>query len=147
MSWIAGFNLLLLAAAQDATLEKELREIIEGRNEQYVQALLNGDAESFAALFAENAVVMVPGAPDIVGRHNIFLERRSDFQRIRVAEASVESQTLDTSGDLLYETGRFRYKLEMADKPPRVVSGRFLVIWKRQQDGSWKIQVDAGFPD
>lgn len=48
------------------------------------------------------------------------------------------------SGDLGYTWGR--YEMRIADANGDTVShhGKYLNVWRRQQDGSWKVLVDMG---
>ena len=51
------------------------------------------------------------------------------------------------SGDLGYTWGRYEYRGTGPDGQPRVATGYFLTIWKRQPDGTWRFVVDQGAPD
>lgn len=48
------------------------------------------------------------------------------------------------SGDLGYTWGR--YEMRMADASGDTVShfGKYLNVWRRQKDGSWRVLVDMG---
>ncbi len=49
-----------------------------------------------------------------------------------------------TSGDLGYTYGNFVYKSK--DKDGKIVAhyGKYMSVWKKQKDGSWKVVVDMG---
>jgi ketosteroid isomerase-like protein len=51
------------------------------------------------------------------------------------------------SGELAYETGA--YNIVTTDKQGKSTDkkGKYLVIWKKQSDGSWKVAVDTDNPD
>lgn len=51
-----------------------------------------------------------------------------------------------TSGDLGYTVGRYE-QTSRADGEPIVNSGTYLTVWRRQEDGSWKVKADIGNPD
>jgi len=52
------------------------------------------------------------------------------------------------SGDLGYTTGPFELRLPGKDGgEPVVVTGRYLTVWKRQPDGTWKFVIDGGSQD
>jgi len=100
---------------------------------------INQDDLGFVDAFANDAVIMAPSAPNIVG-----------FDAIRTMYASVlknasmqirfSTEELVVTGDLAYERGT--YTLRMSER----ASGRVLVnatnrhihFLKRQSDGSWK---------
>jgi ketosteroid isomerase-like protein len=51
------------------------------------------------------------------------------------------------SGDLGYTWGRYEYRGTGPDGQPRTATGYFLIIWKRQPDGTWRFVIDQGAPD
>lgn len=50
------------------------------------------------------------------------------------------------SGDLGYTVGRYEQTSRVADETV-VNSGKYLTVWRRQEDGSWKVKADIGNPD
>ena len=50
-------------------------------------------------------------------------------------------------GDTAYETGTNRITSQAGDAPPVTRTGRYLTVWRRQPDGSWRIRVDAVMTD
>jgi len=48
-------------------------------------------------------------------------------------------------GDTAYETGKYKYEYTVKGKPG-TDEGRYVTIWKRQKDGSWKLSMDMGVP-
>ncbi|MFW6089129.1 MAG: YybH family protein [Gemmatimonadota bacterium] len=51
-----------------------------------------------------------------------------------------------SSGDLGYTVGRYEQRT-LADGEPVVESGAYLTVWRRQEDGSWKVKADIGNAD
>ncbi|MDH5590020.1 MAG: DUF4440 domain-containing protein [Gemmatimonadota bacterium] len=50
------------------------------------------------------------------------------------------------SGDLGWTTGAYRSERVGADGEVTVAQGRYVTIWRRQPDGSWKVVMDLGNP-
>lgn len=50
------------------------------------------------------------------------------------------------SGDLGYTVGRYERR-SRAEGETVVNSGTYLTVWRRQEDGSWKVKADIGNPD
>ena len=46
------------------------------------------------------------------------------------------------SGDLAYETGTFEESFRDATGKPVRVTGKYVVVWKKQTGGQWKAVVD-----
>lgn len=50
------------------------------------------------------------------------------------------------SGDLGYTVGRYE-RTSRVDGDTVVNSGTYLTVWRRQEDGTWKVKADIGNPD
>ena len=65
-----------------------------------------------------------------------------------LAETTVETTNLWVFGDEAYETGKYSYTFTPEGSDKEVVrAGKYVVIWRIQPDGSWKIYRDIGLPD
>lgn len=54
-------------------------------------------------------------------------------------------EIVEVSGSLGYTTGPFEVHVKQADGSDTVVrSGRYITIWRRHADGSWKATLDIG---
>jgi ketosteroid isomerase-like protein len=53
------------------------------------------------------------------------------------------------SGDLAYETGRYALTLSDANNAnaPATQSGGYVVVWRKEPDGTWKAVIDAPISD
>ena len=50
------------------------------------------------------------------------------------------------SGDMGYTVGRYEQRYRV-DGETVVDSGTYLTVWRRQDDGGWKVKADIGNPD
>jgi len=124
-----------------------LDAIIKAQHQIYLQALLDGDVDAYAAMFTEDAVLLFPGE-FIKGRDRLRERQRQIFDQIEVLDGSIHTLSVEASGELAYEVGRFQYSVAgRADRRKVNLSGRFLAIWRKQADGTWLLAVDSGFPD
>jgi ketosteroid isomerase-like protein len=55
-----------------------------------------------------------------------------------------EPEIVEASGGLGYTTGPFEIHVKQADGSDKVTRGRYVTIWRRKPDGSWKAAVDIG---
>ena len=59
-----------------------------------------------------------------------------------------DTATIAAGGDLGYTIGRYQLRRLSPDGSFAVLStGRYLTIWRKQADGSWKAELDTGNPD
>lgn len=63
---------------------------------------------------------------------------------------SIRWQPLDaaisSSGDLGYTIGAYEI-VRSGENAGVVTTGKYVTIWKKQADGSWKVIFDSGVPD
>ncbi len=125
----------------------EVRGIIEGHNANLVRCYATGDIDSVAEVFASDAWQMPPNAPPLVGREAIRRFWR-DAVRWGMWEFSLEAQAVEVSGPLAVERGKYRLRFTAEpETPPGMTSfedwGNYLVHWRREGDGEWRIVGDA----
>lgn len=126
--------------AQEATTEAE--GVFEEAYAAFSAAYRAGDAEAVAALYADDAFYLAPGDEierGDVGRHFGFL---SSFEPGAGPIIEFEVVDRDVSGGLAYDIGYFTFR---QDGAPAESAGRgkFIVIWKRGEDGVWRIHADG----
>lgn len=129
--------------AQEAPGEAE--RAFEETYAAFSAAYRAGDPAAVAALYADDAFYLAPGGEidrGDVGRHFAFLASVEPG-----AGPIIEFEIVDreVSGDLAYDIGYFTFRREgqSAENAPR---GKFIVIWKRGEDGIWRIHAD-GYSD
>ncbi|HZR78863.1 MAG TPA: nuclear transport factor 2 family protein [Chthoniobacterales bacterium] len=133
-------------AAEPETTLSEVRKAIDQGNRQWVDAWDKADASLIAALFAGDGVMLgrngklFKGPAQILERMKKVLESAG-----KGAKATVTTVDLWLDGETAYETGTYTYKFQENGKPVND-EGRYVTIWKRQSDGSWKIASDMGVP-
>jgi uncharacterized protein (TIGR02246 family) len=126
-----------------------VRQAIDANLVQFAEAFKRGDAEGLAAIYTEDAVQLNPNMPPWVGGAAIKQAFTGFFSNVSVTDAKFTTHDIIISGEHAIERGtyalRFRPKSgagnEMTD------SGKYLTVWERQPDGTWKIVRDITNPD
>lgn len=103
------------------------------------RSALEGDWATYAAQFAEDGVALPPNGPAVEGRQAIQ-EWASAYS---VSVFTMNQLNLEGRGDLAYRRGSFSITLTPPGMREEVSDeGKFVEIWRRQEDGSWKVAVD-----
>ena len=103
--------------------------------QSYVQAVLTGNADSVAALYTEDAVEMPPNMRARAGTAAI----KAGYQPSGTTAFTMTSGRIDGRGDLAYDRGTWSWTGIMPGKAePTSETGKYLVIARRQADGSWR---------
>lgn len=124
----------------------EARKAIDKGNAQWIDAWDRADASLIASLFAEGGILLRRNGKFFKGPKEIF-ERQKEVMEAagKGVKATVTTVDLWLDGEIAYETGTYSYKYQEKGKPV-TEEGRYVTIWKRQSDGSWKIITDMGVP-
>jgi len=134
----------ILAACQPASppgLSDVDRQAIRQSTEQVIKiANESKDWTSYTNLYyTETAVVNPPNAEPIRGREAIisWLQSFPPFSNFKVEQAEVGGV-----GDFAYVYGTYSMVITLPDSMPVQDKGKYLEVWKRQRDGSWKVTFD-----
>jgi ketosteroid isomerase-like protein len=97
----------------------------------------------FASWFAEDGVALGNGQPPVIGR--VAIEKSANWtpQAYQLSWTPTDAQ-MGPSGDMGYTWGHFEGRSKDSNGNPVLTSGRYMTIWRRQADGSWKVVLDAG---
>jgi len=121
--------------------QNDFRAAIEKAIAAWEKAFNAKDAAAIANLYTDDASLLPPGSPLIKGRKNIqdfwqsFINAGGSDGKLHVVE-------VEASGSTAYEIGRFNAMLPTGQGGTARAEGKYVVIWKRQSDGSIKLAVD-----
>jgi uncharacterized protein (TIGR02246 family) len=102
------------------------------------------DADAFASFYAADAVVIVSGAPPMSGKENIHTALKTMFSDPNYT-LSFQSTKVSASkgGDMVYSYGTYRETVtNPKTKKVQNGAGKYLTVYRKQADGSWKAVAD-----
>ena len=136
----------LTAAPGSSETLADVRRAIDKGNAQWSEGWAKGDAAMVAAIFATDGVQLASSGKIIKGRQEIMERQKAAMQGADPGvKVTVTTVNVWLDGDTAYETGKYKYEYTEKGKPG-VDEGRYVTIWKRQNDGSWKLAMDMGVP-
>ncbi|HEY7567788.1 MAG TPA: nuclear transport factor 2 family protein [Gemmatimonadaceae bacterium] len=107
----------------------------------FLNAMKTKDPAPAMAAWADNAISYSPNMAPIRGKPAIEQYNKEWFASVAPDSIAAGRDGLLSSGDLAVETGWYYFKGKMFGQPA-VDSGRYINVWQRQPDGSWKIVRD-----
>jgi len=117
-------------------------QAIEKRHERDVSATLARDPQALADLFTEDAVLLEPGAPAVIGRAAILAENkkeRLEHPDSKIVGYKPQIKDLQVVGGWAFEWDTFEGSFKESEKAEvKSFHAKALRILKRQPDGSWK---------
>ena len=104
----------------------------------------SGAVAAFSMYLADSAVQMPSGAAPITGRESI-VEAMSSGPDLKLLWEPRHAE-IAISGELGWTWGIYEARF-MSDEGEEVSSaGKYLNVWRKQDDGAWKVIVDMGNP-
>ena len=102
-----------------------------------------GDYSHTASYFTEDAIYMPAGQETIKGRKAI--ERYwHDTRDHGVKEFRIKVERVEASGNMAYEIGNATARIRKTSDGEEVAdSVRYLVVWRQESDGVWRILADV----
>jgi len=127
-------------AADEAAIRSAVKE--------WSAAAAAKDAARFASFYTEDGVIMLEDSPDIRGMAAIREGLAGMMQDPNFALSfAADTVTVARAGDLAYEMGTFSMTMSGPDGTPAPEHGHYLVVWRKQPDGAWKVAVDIPVSD
>ena len=139
---IALAMLSSVISCQKQDTEADIAAINE-LNEQYSIHVNAGDLENFLSLWEDNAIRMEPDNPSVIGIDNIRKSLEVIFEIYSVNLAIGAETELQVANDMAF--GRGTYTMSLTPKEGGSTThfdGKWIDIFKRQADGSWKIYIN-----
>lgn len=123
----------------------ELKMSINNMTDKYSQAMLSGDYNTVAGFFTEDAIYMPLYEPIVRGKNGILENIKKDVESgVKYSAFKINSTDAFGSEDLVYEIGAYNVSFTMPKNPTAMNGhGKYLNVWQKQSDGSWKIKVET----
>jgi uncharacterized protein (TIGR02246 family) len=121
---------------------------IRAASQEWSNAASSRDLEKTVSFYADDATYNPPGAPKAVGKDAIR-KIWTNVMAIPGVNLRWETSKVVTarSGDLGYDTGGYTLTKNDAGGKPVTTKGKYVVVWKKQADGKWKVIEDIDNPD
>ena len=136
--WIAigrGPNRAVAAPSSDL-------QAIQKLHQQDIDATLRHDPQALADLFTDDAVLLEPGAPAVIGKPAILADNKKDTMQhpdAKVVSYKPEVKDLQVADGWAFEWDTFEASYKESEKAEvKTFRAKALRILKKQPDGSWK---------
>ena len=125
------------APAPPDTSEQD-KEDATATSKQYGDAIIAGDLDKIRSLSDANSALMPPGSETITGAEGIasFMGEGPDLS------GSITPGEVDVSGDMAVVSGTYNLTFHINDSTQLEDNGKYVEVWSRQEDGSWKLHTD-----
>lgn len=115
--------------------------------ERIARAFAAGDAETIADCYTEDALLILPGRPTLAGRDAIADHYRQALSRVSL-EIEPRIEETEVAGDWAFQRGSIDQRVSVkGSSAVHRSSGRYLLVARRGDDGSWRVARDVFTPD
>jgi ketosteroid isomerase-like protein len=108
---------------------------IRAAEQALAEAFEADDPTAWVASYAEDAIFVGPGAPALEGRAALL----EAAPHISISSMQIEPYSTFGAGDLAVASGRATWVSGARGSGAPIVRRRFLMVWRRDADGAWRI--------
>ena len=139
---VAGL-VLILASASATSGQKagDAADDVRAADAAWLKVYAAKDLDKSVAFFDEQGSMLVPNVPIATGKSAIAKDIAISFATGDVVW-HVDKAGVSRSGDLGYTSGSYSGGFKDTSGKPATDKGKYLTVWKRQSDGSWKVLFD-----
>jgi len=153
--WLRSLTFVLTAAACAAPAKAPdtpamdpaaLKDAIQAREKEWSAAYLAGNGAAIAALYTEDAASIQPVGDSWSGRAAIAKGEQAGLDTLTItAREDIAEEVIPAGNDHAIEVGHYSFQgTSKASKKPVSSSGRYMVLWRKDADGVWRLQRDIG---
>ena len=137
---IAGTCLLLCLSNISVVSAEELFDALDGANQVFAQAVLDGDIDHLVGDYTTDACVIAPSTPKMCGLEEI----RGFWSNVIASKpkhVKITTEAVGSSGELAFASGL----LALTDVEGIEHLNRFVLVLKNVS-GTWKLHIDTWTP-
>lgn len=140
--FVLGFALTQLACSRSETFDEvQIRKSIEEACAKYSQAIREGNVAGVVDIYTADATILPPDAGIVKGKQAIG-EFYNKLLQMGMKDIVFTILEVGGNGGTAYEIGKTKVLIQPEGQAAIQDSTKYLVIWKRQADGTWKVHAD-----
>ncbi|MGH8311924.1 MAG: YybH family protein [Gammaproteobacteria bacterium] len=139
--------LMLVSSTAFSQNTQEVRKIIDHANATVSREYASDNINAVVKFFAKDAWQMPPNSPPLIGREAIAKYWKQAVQWGHW-QFTLHAQDVEVSGPMAVERGKYVLKFTAGPTAPAGMPsfedrGNYLVYWRHEKDGQWRIVADA----
>ena len=123
-----------------------LKTTIQAREQEWSAAFMTANAASIAALYTEDGASIQATGDWNRGRPAIGQGLQPQFDSTTfTAREDITEEVIPVGPNYVFEVGHYSsVGTSKADGKPRTTAGRYIVLWRKDADGVWRLHRDLG---
>lgn len=140
---VVGIAVLLIARPLTDAGDPDMEALIAADRAFSAMSESEGAKAAWGAFLIEDAMILGAGSQPTLGLDNILAGFDAWPAGASISWQPQKAEVAD-SGELGWTWGRYVYLVPGEDGVFVASHGKYLNIWKKQPDGTWKVAVDMG---
>jgi ketosteroid isomerase-like protein len=139
VTFAVGILATAVCLAADANVEKTLKDL----DAQWSAAASAKNLDKTVSYYSSDAIVLPPNANAAKTKAAIRAQWKGDLDSMIKGSWQSTRVEVAKSGDMAYSSGTFNWTYKDAAGKTIKDHGKYLEVWKKQADGSWKCTADC----
>ena len=127
--------------------QEQDRQAIAKAEADFEKARAERGLEGWLSFFADDTADFVRGEPFTFTKEAMRLHLQKSFDPADQLTWQPVKIDVAASGDLAYSLGTWQLKGKNPEGKDVTQTGKYITVWKKQKDGSWKVVADTGTVD
>jgi len=123
------------------------RAAIMKAERDFEAARANKGLEGWLSFFAEDATSLDAGQPIVEGKSAMRERLQKRFNPNLLLKWQPVKVEVAASGDMAWSAGTWQLCDKSKPEGDAMATGKYLTVWRKQEDGSWKVVADTGNED
>ena len=132
----------------NTTIEKDVADnlakvkaAIAQAAKDFSQAYVDGDIDKLMSFYTADAAIL-PGNLDIIDNRDSIRGLWVLRPGLDILSHKSTSKRLEIEGDMASDYGYYEGQSVMEGKEPQNFFGKYVIVWKKEADGQWRMAVD-----
>ncbi len=140
---IASIAFMVFSCETKVDIAAEKENLLQTDRDFAANSLEVGAADAFNMYLDQNAMQMPEGRYPVIGRDSIYEGMSKSKGKYTLGWSPMDGE-VSSSGDMGWTWGVSVLSWKDKDGVDQQAHGKYLNVWKKQADGSWKVLVDIG---
>jgi ketosteroid isomerase-like protein len=140
---LAVASLLLVSCGSPQPDMAALKKTVDEYNAASIDAMKSGNSDKVLSYYTDDAMEMAPNMPMFKGKAAIKDFQNQMAKMAKITDVKFTTVELNAGGKIAYEVGTYEMTMTMGDGQAINDKGKYIVLWKHQEDGSWKVSAET----
>ena len=118
-----------------------LEQLIKEADTKFAEDFNRGDLDALVTIHEDDAMLMGPDTPATVGGSEAVVKGYREMWDAGWRNLSLSSVEIGSDGNLAYHVGRAETDVPTKDGSTKRVAAKYVDIYKRGEDGQWKVHL------